>query len=176
MRKTRSVAAALAGVGLLLAGCAGGSGQQEQQPQASNGPSPLASFDPCTVLTQEQMQKYELRLNQVRPVDELGDVGCKIGGEVFFLGLYKAESDDLAYWESQRSNFAEFEKNRVGPREGIRGIANGTQGHGLCREIIEVAGGSVWVQVAYKSDKLEGSDPCGKALEIAQAIEPKLPR
>ncbi|QUH06460.1 DUF3558 domain-containing protein [Saccharopolyspora erythraea] len=176
MRTTRTtVAAVLASAGLLLAGCGGPSAGPTP---TSDGPqeSGLANFDPCTALSAEQLQAQGIEAPG-EPVDQgIGEVGCDFDGQEMVLTLLKADGRNLSYWEERRSNFDKFDKNQVASRQGISGIAAGGMGQGVCRQILEAGGGSIIAQVTYSSDAVQGNDPCAKALEIAQQIEPKLPK
>jgi len=93
------------------------------------------------------------------------------------LTIYKAEGNDLAYWEGRKGNFSVFERNQVGSHDGIKGMAAGSEGTGMCRQIIAAGGGSVSVAVAYEAGESPGDDAaCAKAMEIAQVVEKKLPQ
>jgi hypothetical protein len=127
-------------------------------------------------MTPDELRTLGLKPEKQRPHNELGDVGCQLPGTPFTLAFYKAERNDLAYWEGQRGNFAKLDPNRVGARKGLSGIVNGAQGQGICRQMVEAGGGTVTVTVNYNGDKIAGNDPCAKALEIAKQIEPKLPK
>lgn len=176
MHITRSVTASLlVAAGFLLAGCGSGeSGTPAPAPQPA-GPSPLASFDPCQALSPSELEPLGVE-PEGEPVDQgIGEPGCRHRGDPFYVAVYKSEENGLDYWEGQRSNFGVFEPNQVGTRQGIRFVNTGSQGQGICNQVIEAGGGTVSVQVKYRADKIEGSDPCSKALEIAQQVEPKLP-
>ncbi|GAA0510065.1 hypothetical protein GCM10011581_42620 [Saccharopolyspora subtropica] len=180
MRTTRVTAvAALTVTGLLLGGCGGPRGAEA--PSSTNQPptnetSALASLDPCTVLPQAELQS----IGVTKPgefVDQgTGESGCDFNAGDFLLTIYKAEKDDLSYWRGQRDNFAVFEPNQVGSRNGIKAVTKGSEGQGLCRQIMESGGGSVSIAITYRADKIQGNDPCAKALEIARLVEPKLPK
>lgn len=177
MRTTRFVvAAAGAAAGLLLAGCSGGGGDATptKQPEPKNV---LANVDPCTVLTTEDVQAFGVN-EAGKPVDQgIGEQGCRYNAGDFRFTLYKGEKDSLSYWEGQRSKFGVFEPNQVGSRQGIKQITNGSVGQGICNQVIEVGSGSVTVQVGYDADKIQSDDAtCAKAMEIAQVVEPKLPK
>ncbi|QRK89488.1 DUF3558 domain-containing protein [Saccharopolyspora erythraea] len=176
MRTTRTtVAAVLASAGLLLAGCGGPSAGPTPTSEGPKEPG-LANFDPCTALSAEQLQAQGVEAPGA-PVDQgVGEVGCDFDSEDLVLTLLKADGRDLSYWEGRRNNFDKFENNQVASRRGISGVAAGGMGQGVCRQIVEAGGGSVIAQVTYSSDQIQGNDPCAKALEIAQQIEPKLPK
>jgi uncharacterized protein DUF3558 len=179
MRTTRVVAVgALAVAGLFLAGCGGSGGGEAASPTTgqSSGPS-LAGFDPCTVLSQQELQAFGVT-EPGEVVDQgLGEVGCEFdaGGGDYLLTIYKAERSDRAYWEQRRDNFGVFEENQVGSHAGIATITKGSMGHGICSQVIESGSGSVLVNITLSAGKKDG-DPCAKALEIARVVEPKLPK
>lgn len=176
MRTTRSTAGAvLAAAAFLITGCAGGASDEGAAPASeSAGPSPLASFDTCAVFSQAELQTHGLESGE--PVDQdIGEPGCRHRGDPFYLTVYKSEQNGLDHWEGQRSKFGVFEPNQVGARQGIRVVNTGSQGQGICHQVIAAGGGTVDVQVKYRASEIEGSDPCAKATEIAEQIEPKLP-
>ncbi|WP_190823609.1 DUF3558 domain-containing protein [Saccharopolyspora pogona] len=181
MRRTRSAVAfgLFAVAGLLLAGCGGGGGSSEttstsEVPKSSS----LASFDPCTVLTPDELRSFGVDTDMKKDADKgLGDVGCKFMGDPFVLGLTKSENDDLAAWEQRRSNFDKLESNTVAGRKGLVGITNGSTGKGVCRQILEAGSGSVTVQVTYTDPETgKAKDPCADTMKVAEAVAPKLPQ
>ncbi|MGW1680020.1 DUF3558 family protein [Saccharopolyspora sp. NPDC002376] len=177
MRTTRLVVASVgAAAGVLLAGCSnpGGDVSPTKQPEPSNV---LASLDPCKVLSSGDLTPLGVT-EPGEPVDQgIGEQGCSYDAGDFKFRLYKGETDSLSYWEGQRDKFGVFESNQVGSRSGIKQVTKGSMGHGVCNQVIEVGSGSVSIQVGYDSDKIESDDAtCAKAMEIAQVVEPKLPK
>ncbi|MGI8312587.1 DUF3558 domain-containing protein [Saccharopolyspora hattusasensis] len=181
MRRTRSAVAfgLFAAGGLLLAGCGGAGGSSEA---TSTGEAPkssaLASFDPCAVLTPEELRSFGVDPDVKKDADKgLGEVGCKFMGHPFVPGLTKSEKDDLAAWEQRRSNFDKLEPNTVTGRKGLVGITNGSTDKGVCRQILEAGGGSVTVQVTYTDPETgKTNDPCADATKVAEAVAPKIPQ
>jgi Protein of unknown function (DUF3558) len=168
--RTAAIAALAAAGGFLLAACGGSKGAPVPPPTAPQSSAALVGFDACKVLTSDELQAYGVKSDEQDPLNQQGDVGCTWPGKPFSLGLAKS-NNGLSYWQSQ-GNFAQVHPNQVGARNGLSGIVNGSQGQGDCEEIVDAGGGSVTVQVGdFKS-----GDPCAKALEIAQKIEPKLPK
>lgn len=177
MRTTRAVVAAAAvATGVLLSGCGatGGTPAPSEQPA---GPSPLAALDPCTIVPTSELQAFGVT-EAGEPVDQgVGEPGCDFMTDDMLLTIYKAEKSDLAFWEGQKNKFGIFEPNQVGSHKGIKAVLTGSQGAGLCRQIMESGGGSVSVAVKYNADKNPGDEAtCAKAMEIAQVVEPKLPK
>ncbi|WP_433870273.1 DUF3558 family protein [Saccharopolyspora sp. CA-218241] len=171
-----SITLTAAAAGLLLAGCSGGSSAPEGNPPSSEATNVLQNFDPCTVLTPEEIQSFGAS-PEGEPSDlGLGETGCDFDGEVFDFGILKAPESDQAYWEGQKNNFDRFEPNQVGSHAGFSGISTGGAGQGVCSQMMYVGSGTVTVDVTYRSDTMAGADPCAKAMEIAQAVEPKLPQ
>ncbi|SFS43734.1 Protein of unknown function [Saccharopolyspora flava] len=175
MRKTGITLVTAAAAALLLAGCSGGS-------ETGGAPAPapenkLAGFDPCTVLSDSELQAFGAS-GPGEPVDQgVGEPGCDFDAGDYILTVYKAEGNGLDYWEGQRSKFGIFEPNKVGSSNGIKAVTSGSQGQGICRQIIEAGGGTVSVSVGYSADKIPSDDAtCTKAMEIAQVVEPKLPK
>lgn len=171
MRTTRFVAAvAVVAAGSVLAGCSGGgSAGQDGQPAPQNL---LAGFDPCKVEPQALGASAP-----GEPVDDgTGEQGCEYDAGDSIVAVYKGETDSLQYWEGQRDRFGVFEPNQVGTRKGIKQISKGAVGQGICSQVIEVGSGSVSVQVNSSSNQPSDDASCAKAMEIAQAVEPSLPK
>lgn len=170
------LASALVTAGALVAGCGmtGGSPEPSSQPA---GPSPLASLDPCNVVSPSDLARFGVT-GPGEFVDQgVGEPGCDFEANDFLMTIYKAEKDGLAYWEARKSKFGTFEPNQVGSRKGIKAVSTGSQGTGMCSQIMESGGGSVSVAVNYDSDaKPNDEATCAKAMEIAQVVEPKLPK
>jgi hypothetical protein len=170
--RTAAIAAIAAASGLVLAACGGSKGASAPASAAPSQSAAFAGFDACKVMTSDELQAYGLKLDEHEPVNQQGDAGCNWPGGQFGLSLSKS-NHDLSYWESaKRGNFAQLQPNQVGSRRGLSGVVAGGQGNGTCEEIVDAGGGSVTVQIA----DFTSGDPCAKALEIAQKIEPKLPK
>ncbi|MEU6262143.1 DUF3558 family protein [Saccharopolyspora shandongensis] len=178
MGRTRiATTAILAGAVVALAGCSGPDGKETPSKSAEPTSSGLASFDPCTALAPEKLQAQGLNAPG-DPVDQgIGESGCEFDGSEFLLSVLKGENSSLSYWEGRRANMGVFEPNQVGSRPGIKMISAGSVGQGICSQVIEAGNGSVSVQVTYSANKKQSDDAtCAKALEIAQVVEPKLPK
>ncbi|GAB3676898.1 hypothetical protein GCM10027597_16920 [Saccharopolyspora tripterygii] len=175
MRTRSGVAAALAAGGLLIAGCSGSGSSGAPAPEPT--PDLLTSFDPCSVLSPEEIQSFGASPEGEPADQELGEAGCDFKGGDFNFGVLKAGDGNEAYWQGQRAQFDKFMPNQVGDRAGFSGISAGGAGQGVCSQFIYVGKGSVIVDVTYRSDKVQGDEAtCAKALEIAQVVEPKLPK
>ncbi|WP_170210256.1 DUF3558 family protein [Saccharopolyspora antimicrobica] len=180
MRTTRlAVAVVGTAVGLLLAGCStGGAGGGSVEPTTAPEPeNVLASVDPCTVLSPDELQQLGVT-EPGEPVDQgIGEVGCDFDADGFAFAIYKGETDSIDYWHGQRDKFAIFEENKVGSRNGIKQVTKGAVGQSLCSQVIEVGSGSVSVQFGYDADKKQSDEAtCAKAMEVAEVVEPKLPK
>ncbi|SEG95447.1 Protein of unknown function [Saccharopolyspora kobensis] len=137
----------------------------------------MAGFDPCTALSESDLQSYGVT-KPGEPVDQgIGETGCDFKTDDFLLTVYKSDESDMAYWEGRKDRFGIFETNRVGSHEGIKTATKGSAGLGMCTQIVLAGSGSISVQINYSSDKNQGNDvACAKAMEIAQVVEPKLPK
>lgn len=179
MRMMRSLpaAAVLAASGLLLAGCGAGGQAPAPTSEAPNS-SALASFDPCTALTPEELQSLGVDPSEKEPVDEgMGDVGCDFTGEEIILSITKAEQDDLASWKARSDNFDRLDPNTVAGREGLVGVTKGSTGKGVCRQIVGAGGSSVTTQVTFVDPNTgKTADPCAEATKAAEVLVPKLPQ
>ncbi|WP_229680381.1 DUF3558 family protein [Saccharopolyspora thermophila] len=177
MRMKRSlVAAAFAAVGMTSAACSGGQGN-ETPPTQQVPKDVLTSFDPCTVLSSQEIQSFGAS-PEGKPSDlGLGEVGCDFDGDEFDFGVLKASNHDEAYWQGQRTQFDEFTPNQVGGHQGFVGIELSGKGQGVCTQVMYVGKGSVIVDINYRSDKIPSDEAtCAKAMEIARLVEPKLPK
>ncbi|TWF93082.1 DUF3558 domain-containing protein [Saccharopolyspora dendranthemae] len=176
MHKATMGSALFAATALLIAGCSGGQGTPGQPAgEADNGA--LKSFDPCTALPADQVQSFGGSFPGVPSDLGVGEVGCDFRGQDVEFGVLKAETSDEKYWQGQRDQFDQFTPNQVGAHSGFAGIALGGKGLGGCRQIMYVGSGSVIVDITYSSDKMPSDEEtCGKAKEIAQAVESKLPK
>ncbi|GAB3294930.1 hypothetical protein GCM10027563_35940 [Parasphingorhabdus pacifica] len=130
-------------------------------------------FDPCKVFSDAELQRYGVTEPGELVDQGLGEQGCDYSADGFLVTVYKGEEQDAEYWQGRRDNFDVFESNQVGAHQGISMVTSA--GEGVCSQMIESGGGSVSVSVTLDSDKIEGNDPCAKAMEIAELIEPKLP-
>lgn len=177
MRTTCSaLTVAVVGIGLLAAGCSSGDSPEAAHTTRSGANDSLESFDSCTALTPEEIQRFGAS-PEGQPTDQgLGEVGCDFKGAEFNFGVLKAATDGQAYWEGQRHQFDEFDTNAVGSHRGFSGIALGGKGQGICTQGIYVGKGSVLVDITYKSNTMQGKDPCAKVMEIARVVEEKLPK
>ncbi|MDA3625057.1 DUF3558 domain-containing protein [Saccharopolyspora sp. WRP15-2] len=175
MRTTRVAAVAAAGIAtLLLSACSGGQtgGNPETTSAASSG---LAGFDPCTALSSSELQNLGVS-GESKPYNKQGEVGCDYEGDDLLLTVLKAEGRDLAAWEGRRNNFDSLTKNDVGGRQGLQGIALGGTGQGVCNQFVDAGKDSLDIVVVLESDRVKDTDPCAKALEVAQVVEQKLPK
>lgn len=174
MRKTRLLTpVVLAGIAVAIAGCGSGSGGQATPEPPANL---LASVDPCQSLGAPELQAQGAAPGE--PTEGgVGETACDFSGDAFDITVLKGDQQSMAYWDGQRSNMGVFEQNKVGQSDGVKMISRSGVGQGVCSQAIVVGQGSVSVQVTYDSDKNPGDEAtCAKAMEIAQAVEPKLPK
>ncbi len=175
MRRTRVAAIFLAGVAVAVAGCGSSSDGQQGAPEPA--PNALASVDPCQILEPSELRAQGLN-GPGEPLDQgIGEKICEYSGETFDLSVIKGEQSSKQYWETRRGNMGVYEPNTVGAREGLEMISKTAVGNGVCSQAIFAGQGSVSVQVTTAADKYENDDAtCAKAMEIAQVVEPKLPK
>ncbi|MER7014360.1 DUF3558 domain-containing protein [Saccharopolyspora sp. NPDC000359] len=169
----------LAVAGVMLAGCGTpGGGDQGQPTSDGSGSNPLASFDPCTALTPEEIRSFGGDPNGEPASGSSKEEGCDYEGEKFMFGVLKGMDSDEAYWERRKNSFDVFTPNQVGSHKGFTGIALSGKGQGVCRQMMYVGSGSVIVDVTYSSNTIPSSDEetCAQATEIAQVVEKKLPQ
>ncbi len=168
---------------LILAALLAGCGQQVAgAPSASDpaGPSgadsALASFDPCTVLSDAEIAELGFRPETRRPIDMLGQVGCAYlaerGSPLLGLRLEKDLEETVADYAARADGvFDVFRENRVNGRTGaaLVLVADGRE----CTQLLNAGSGTV--AVGWEIDDPGPVDPCDEALRVAKLIEPELP-
>ncbi|MGH3925371.1 MAG: DUF3558 family protein, partial [Pseudonocardiaceae bacterium] len=161
----------LAAVGLLVGGCG------SFAPGASAPPAvgDASGVDMCTILTDAELSGLGIELDTRKPVDRLGEVGCRWVGEPFTLDLERGE-DTVAEYAARKDDraFVTFAENTVNGRAGVRfGVSKSGQD---CAQLIDGGPVSLLVSVAAASSLGPPIDPCAEALRIAQLIETRLPK
>lgn len=130
----------------------------------------IDSVQPCTLLTPQELQQFG-QPSPGTPHDAAGETGCEFGGQPFGMTLSKA-NDGLDYFTKHADKFVKVTKNPVNGRAGVQLLIS-TDGS-ECSQVMAVGTGYVVVGVVYNFGHT--GDPCAKALEIAQVIEPRLPK
>ena len=162
---------AVAVTGLLVGGC-GSSVAGTPAPPAVGDASRV---DMCIVLTDLELSQLGIELDTRKPVDRLGEVGCRWVGKPFTLDLERGE-DAVADYVARRDDpaFVTFEQNTVNGRAGARfGVSLSSED---CVQLIDGGPVSLLVAVAAASSLGPPIDPCAEALRIAELIEPRLPK
>jgi len=130
----------------------------------------------CTILTDADLTKLGIRLDTRKPVDRLGEVGCRWVGKPFTLDLERGK-DTVAAYQARRHDpaFTSFADNTVNGRAGAHFSVGRDRTD--CAQLID--GGPVALVVAVApafSLNPAPIDSCAEALRIAQMIEPRLPK
>ena len=157
------------GCGQELAGAPNNSGATGTDPATSE----LATLDPCTLLSDAEIEALGFRPDTRRPTETLGLVGCAyLGPPNGVLGSFSMEKepeDTVADYAARA--IEDFRENEVNGRAGAQtqSFGNGTD----CGQIIDAGSGTV--QVTWITDEPGVLDPCVEALRVMQMIEPELP-
>jgi Protein of unknown function (DUF3558) len=168
VRVAGAVAAGLAT--LVLAGCAGPTVSGTPSPASGPTSAAIESVLPCTLLTQQELQQQGQPV-QGAPYDTAGETGCSFHGQDFGLDLGKAK-DGLNYFTKRAKQFVSLKENSVNGRSGVQIIISHTGRE--CTQVMAVGTGDVTVGISYNFG--HQGDPCAKVMEIAQLIEPRLPK
>ena len=164
--------------GVFLAAC-GGTTPGTAGPTTTSGSSTgsgdsaaLSKVDPCTLLTAQELQQYQGR-TKGEPLNSSDEQGCDFLGSPDSLsrGINLTKSkDSVADYVGRKDSYVKFTKNSVNGRDAAQ--VQISKSNTECSQIIGVGSGTV--SVAVTGDK--SGDPCGDALQIAQVVEPRLPK
>jgi hypothetical protein len=178
----RRGAVAVTVVGVLAAGCGAQTGTPTgaqtgaQTPAAPPAVANANGVDMCTILTGPELTASGARLDSRTSFNKSGVVGCRWQGKSFTLSLER-DNATLAGYQANRQDpkLFNFMDNTVNGRAGARfGVdPRGSQ----CAQLIDGGSVSLSVSVAVPANaSTPPTDPCAKALRIAQMIEPRLPK
>ncbi len=157
-------------------GCAGELGGA---PGGSEGTSAggRPAVDPCTVLSDAELARLGMQPETRRIVHELDAIGCGWRGQPFGLTL-TTNPDTIADYRERKDDpvFVSFAENQVNDRPGVQTqvALSGEE----CGQVVGTGSGvlSVGVRLSGRA-RVDGvqADPCAKALQIAELIEPRIP-
>lgn len=168
----------IAASGIFLAACndgiSGNPGPTTGSSASTNagGDAALNKLDPCTLLTTQELQQYQVR-SKGEPLNSSDEQGCDFLGSPDSLsrGINLTKSkDSVASYVERADTFVKLTKNNVSGRDGVQ--VQISKSNTECSQIIGVGSGTV--SVAVTGDK--SGNPCGDALQIAQVVEPRLPK
>ena len=164
-------AALSAAVGLLVGGCGSSPSRAPAPPEAGDA----SGVDMCTVLTDAELSKQGIDLSTRKQVDELGVVGCQWVGQPIRLRLERNE-DTIDEYAARRDDpvLKNLRENTVNDRAGVQ-LSVRRSGE-QCVQLMD--GGPVSLSVAVGTASSLGPpiDTCAEALQIAEMIEPRLPK
>ncbi|MCU1610774.1 MAG: hypothetical protein JWM45_2690 [Pseudonocardiales bacterium] len=174
----RRGAVAVTIVGMLAAGCTVQTGAQKAAPTpASPAPPPVVNangVDMCTILSDPELSSLGVQPGTRTTFNKAGVVGCRWRGASFTLSLER-DNSTLAGYQAHRQDpqFINFMDNTVNGRAGAHfGVdPKGSQ----CAQLMDGGSVSLSVSVAVPANS-PPFDPCAEALQIAQMIEPRLPK
>jgi hypothetical protein len=161
----------LGGVLVLATAACGGSVQGQPnvtstQSAASPAGGVLAAVDPCKLLMPQELQQLGLPA-QGQPADTSGETGCSYTKYPLAITMAKA-NNGLSYFTEHPDHYTDLGQNSVNSRPGVHFRVS--QSTGDCSQAMSVGAGYVVVGVVSNA----GGDACGKALQIAQMVEPRL--
>jgi Protein of unknown function (DUF3558) len=158
-------------VGLFAGGCG------SQVPGIPPSPTVVdaSGVDMCTILTDAELTGLGIKLSTRKPVNELGEVGCRWVGKPFTLDLERGR-DTVATYQARRNDpvFTSFADNTVSGRVGVHFSVGRDRTD--CAQLIDGGPVALVVAVAPSSSLGPPIDSCAEALRIAQLIEPRLPK
>ncbi len=179
------MAAATVTLVALLAGCGQqvvGAPSASEQAEPSAVDSALASFNPCTVLSDAEIAELGFLPETRRPIDMLGQVGCAYSGpalepdgelgRLIGLRLEKDLEETVSDYAARADGvFDAFRENRVNGRAGaaLVLVADGRE----CTQLLNAGSGTV--AVGWEVREPGPTDPCAEALRVAKLIEPEVP-
>ena len=163
--------AAAGGCGQDMAGAPNHAGATSADPATSE----LAMLDPCTLLSDAEIEALGFRPDTREPTDLLGLVGCgyfgPIYGDLRGLSVQKEPEDTVADYAARAETFGGYRANEVAGRAGAQVLVaeDGTD----CTQMVNAGSGTV--QVEWSIRESGAMDPCAEALRVMQMIEPELP-
>ena len=167
---------------LVLAVTAAGGCGQEVAGTPNAGPtgvgpatSELATVDPCTLLSDAEIEALGFRPDTRQPTETLGLVGCAYLGPPYgilgSLSVEKEPEETIADYAARSQTFGGFRQNDVNERAGaqLEVADDGTD----CAQMVGAGSGTVQVSLIIREPGT--LDPCAEALRVMQMIEPELP-
>ena len=167
---------------LVLAVAAAGGCGQDVAGTPNAGPtgvdpamSELVTLDPCTMLSDAEIEALGFRPDTRRPTDTLGLVGCAYlgppNGILGSLSVQKEPEDTVADYAARAETFGGYRANEVAGRAGaqVQVAEDGTD----CTQMVNAGSGTVQVEWSIREPGV--FDPCAEALRVMQMIEPELP-
>jgi hypothetical protein len=130
--------------------------------------------DMCTILSDPELTSLGVQPGTRTSFNKAGVVGCRWRGASFTLSLER-DNSTLAGYQAHRQDpqFINFMDNTVNGRAGAHfGVdPKGSQ----CAQLMDGGSVSLSVSVAVPANS-PPFDPCAEAFQIAQMIEPRLPK
>lgn len=137
---------------------------------SSSGDAALSALDPCTLLTSQELQQYNVATKGDKNTTS-DEVGCDYVGNYPAPSLSISKSKDSVQSYVQRSDtFVKLVQNTVNGRAGVQTRISSSNDE--CSQVMAVGSGDV--RIGLTGDK--SGDPCGDVLKIAQVVEPRLPK
>lgn len=165
---------------LVLAGCATAvSGQPSAPPPAS--PPTEMRYGPelaCHVLSDAELTQLGMRVPGT-PFDNRDNrlapfTGCNFTGSVYTLSLNVDNFHTVDVEKQERDKLADFVVNDINGRPGVR--YRPRPNDPVCGQLFNFGSGSFLVLIAPRFGHEKDTDWCAKATQIAELVEPRLPK
>ncbi|WP_190817987.1 DUF3558 domain-containing protein [Saccharopolyspora pogona] len=168
---SRTVAAACAGVAaLVIAGCGGPAAKREPADTQSQG---LASVDPCTLLTPDELKSFGFEGPGEPDTTISSEPGCSFRGEPLTVTFYKNQEKTVEAY-SHKENWSKFDRLQIDGRAAASATSESGKAARICTAMFDAGGGVILVDVSEFLD--QGLDECAEARKVAQVIAPRMPR
>ena len=159
------------GCGQDVAGTPNNAGATSADPATSE----LAMLDPCTLLSDAEIEALGFRPDTREPTDLLGLVGCgyfgPIYGDLRSLSVQKEPEDTVSEYAARAETFGGYRANEVAGRAGAQ--VQVAEDDTDCTQMVNAGSGTVQVEWSIREPGV--MDPCVEALRVMQMIEPELP-
>ncbi|MBQ0927463.1 DUF3558 family protein [Saccharopolyspora endophytica] len=170
---SRTLIAGAAGVALLgLSACSGNSSGGAPEPAPAPQGKPIASFDPCTFFTPEELTSLGVSTQSQDGGVVSFEPGCEWEGEKMTLTLLKNADQTVESYE-KNGNWDSYSKKSIGGRSGAVAVESGATGQGGCTVLVD-AGGGVAVY-GIDGAMRDSVDACGETEKVANQTASRLP-
>ncbi|QIZ36295.1 DUF3558 family protein [Saccharopolyspora sp. ASAGF58] len=165
------MAAVCAGVAaLMIAGCGGPAAKREP---ADTQPQGLASVDPCTLLTPDELKSFGFKGPGEPETTISSEPGCSFSGRPLGATFYKYQEKTVEAY-SHKENWSKFDRLQIDGRAAASATSESGQAARICSAMFDAGGGVIVIDVSEVMD--QGLDECAEALKVAQVIAPRMPR
>ncbi|MCX2733378.1 DUF3558 family protein [Saccharopolyspora sp. NFXS83] len=175
MIRPNRIAGAVLAIGALLAvpGCA-----VRAQPEVPGAAAParetgLESTDPCALLTEDELAARGAWPPGYPNRNVPAEPGCDYDGDPFGYSFFKNQEMTVESYGAQ-GNWAKFDRRELNGRAAANAINASSTGGRICSTMFDAGGGVIIVTAGELND--EGRDECAESWQVAELVEPKMPR